>query len=283
MGDRGKQIEFYQFLRERTRTGEPFTKKDLCEAIDWKITTVNAYFNKQIKEFLRETARGFTVDTRFKRLTLSDFLELVTQKRRIFPEYNRFRYTSVVIYEFLLPLTREHNLRDALDDLFFEDTILRRIEEIGLETLRKDVEAQESETSQEFKNRIVNEISKSFGGYSISHVNGRFRAGEMISREKASQRLIKDEKYLVDETTASVRFVVPIEESKSEHGESFEYNDFAWDDNANYRVQISRVRALFFHFFVEAVVQSFRGEDEIWLIERTDRDRLYKWVSKRPH
>jgi len=67
------------------------------------------------------------------RLSEEAFLQLATQKRRIFATYQRVKYQEIVTYEFLLPLTREDQLRKALDALFYKDTIQQRLIEIGLE------------------------------------------------------------------------------------------------------------------------------------------------------
>jgi hypothetical protein len=54
----------------------------------------------------------------FRRVTWNDFQEVVTQVRHPFARYNRATYQNVVIYDFLMPLTREDKLRKALDELF---------------------------------------------------------------------------------------------------------------------------------------------------------------------
>jgi hypothetical protein len=62
----------------------------------------------------------------------------------------------------------------ALDELFYRDTLDRRI-----------------------------------GGFFISHVSGRFRTGPIVSRRDSAAKLASDKAYLIDETTAVVRFIIP--------------------------------------------------------------------------
>ncbi len=280
MGKNDKQLLFYEYLKKRAATGESFTQNDVCTAIGWKPRSVKSYFRKQIQDFLAEEQGNYTVDSRFKRLSRKEFLSLVTQKRKVFPNYERFQFNSILTYEFLLPLTKEDKLRDSLDDLFYEDSLLRRIDEIGIQTLKIDLPPLKGESDKKYSKRIVKMVSSSLGGYSISHVAGRFRAGEIISRKEASTRLSEYEKYLVDETTASVKFILPVSASQINHGTKFRLRKFEPDDLVSVENEVRAIRALFFHFFVEAVVHTFTGEDEVWLIETSDRQRLYKWRSR---
>jgi hypothetical protein len=83
------------------------------------------------------------------------------------------------IFEFLLPMSRETQLRATLDRLFFADTLTQRLEELGSERLEVMLPKQPKETSDAHRSRFLSLISDWFGGYSISLVNGRFRAASL--------------------------------------------------------------------------------------------------------
>ena len=167
------------------------------------------------------------------------------------------RHDGLVIYEFLLPLTRERELRSALDELFYKDTIIHRLGEIGLDTVERWVPRDAGESHDDYTKRVAEYAGGLFGGYSISHVDGRFLADRLRTRSDAADRLREGGDYLIDETTAVVRFV-PLSGSERELGE-----DRAMADDA----EPDRVRQLFFGLFVEAVVRTVQGEEEIWLVE----------------
>lgn len=65
------------------------------------------------------------------RVRYDDFKELLYQNRRLFTDYILEVSSSILIYEFFMPLSREDRLREALDNLFYRDTIEQRIQEIG--------------------------------------------------------------------------------------------------------------------------------------------------------
>lgn len=182
-------------------------------------------------------------------------------------------------YEFLLPLTHENHLRKALDDLFYVDTIRQRLAEIGMTRLTTWIERDSGESEESYMDRVHKFISDHFGGYSISHVSGRYRAAPLMSRAKAAEKLVADERYLIDETTASVRFIIPIGLTRTEDEQSIDV--VSLDETPLDPVvveEVSRVHSLFFSLFVEAVVRTVDGEDEIWLVEEVGRNRsLYVW------
>lgn len=92
-------------------------------------------------------------------------------------------------------------------------------------------------------------------GYSISHVGGRFRAGKIASLAGAAKVQLGGGRYLIDETTAIVRFIFPCKNRK-------EAETVEW----------------FFRFlFVESILQVVNGEDEIWMVESGIWNRLHIW------
>jgi hypothetical protein len=135
----------------------------------------------------------------------------------------------------------------------------------------------------EFVRLVVRQASQIAGGYSISHASGRFRAGALLSRSEAGRVLVDDGRYLVDETTAVVRFIVPLETGSAELKVGFEeaqaslFSVGVVDVDA-LEAELRTVRMLFFQLFVEAVVRTIEGEDEIWLVESGPKGRrLYTW------
>jgi hypothetical protein len=141
----------YTFLREHSSSGTSFTAKQMAAVTGWSLSSVKTYITKQWSDFLVPGGQGeYRVRTEFRRVTYDSFLELITQKRRVYSKYRRVEYSSVVQYEFLLPLTKENQLTDALDSLFYTDTISRRLEEIGLDEVQKWVPAEPNEDAETY-------------------------------------------------------------------------------------------------------------------------------------
>jgi len=88
--------------------------------------------------------------------------------------------------------------------------------------------------------------------------------------------LITGDRYIIDETTAAVRFIVPIENTKTV--ESFDEIKLDVALGSTAAKEISLIHFLFFNLFVEAVVRNVKGEEAIWLLEETGHNRsLYVW------
>ena len=68
-----------------------------------------------------------------------------------------------------------------------------------------------------------------------------------------------------------MRFIIPCKASKRE----ISYDDSSLEDASAWAADIRVVRTLFFEFFVEAIIKTIRGEDEIWLIESSNARRLF--------
>lgn len=80
----------------------------------------------------------------------------------------------------------------------------------------------------------------------------------------------------MDETTAVVRFILPLESSRKEHGSQFDVTKKASDDPTAFDPDIDVARRLFIAFFVESVILDIHGEDEIWFLESGPTgERLY--------
>ncbi len=274
----------YRFLLQQANSNSSFSGDDLMRATGWSKGSLDTYMPKQLREGVkRQKNRQYRVLPDFKRFNEESFLSLMKQSRQIFAAYKRRKYSEVVTYELLLPLTRETQLRKALDDLFYEDTILQRLSEVNASELAEWIERNEGEPDALYTSRVTKLISDRFGGYSIGQVSGRYRASQLKSRRDAAEMLVSDHPYLVDETTASVRFIIPIKATKSEERTedqlSFEQLKLSEVEvNSDVQKEISLVRFLFFNLFVEAIVRTVQGEDEIWLLEEANQNRsLYVW------
>lgn len=278
---RASQKAAYKFLTAHALSGETFTGKELQSVTSWSDTSLATYMSKQLRDYVLEADGGYRVRRSFRRVSEEKFYdEVVTQVRHHHTSYCRAQYRYLINYEFLLPLTREGELKRALDDLFFEDTLEDLIHEVGLPYFSKLLDRGSGEPDDELVARAVRKIGELIGGYSITHVSGRFRIHEeLLARKYVGELLAEDRPYLVDETTALVRFIIPCQSSRVVQGEAFEFEE-AEDEVADMPAEVASelrlVRHLFFPIFVEAVARTVRGEEVIWLIESApDGQRLY--------
>jgi hypothetical protein len=152
----------------------------------------------------------------------------------------------------------------------------QRAREIGRHTLEQILPSQPGETDLGFFRRVADVVGRLLSGYSIGHVDGRFRASSLLDYQQAAQILATRGRYLVDETTAVVRFILPIAESRSAHGGVFDLLDETPFDKVPVDRAVRTARKLFIHFFVESVILDIHAEDEIWFLESgPDGERLY--------
>lgn len=277
----------FAFFKAHAASGVAFTMQELAEATGWTEASIKTYRSKQWKDLLEADPGGLLrVRPEFLRLTQEEFLDHITQKRPLFARYKRTAYPALLIFEFLIPLTRESQLRAALDQLFFKDTIRQRLAEIGTDKLEAILARDAGERDGNYLDRAV-QFANKFFGYSIGHVAGRFRAAaDLLTRAEAATHTADGGRYLIDETTAVVRFVLPLQtQSKPFEDSLFVPHDLGDADEdmplQALKREVQTLRTLFFLLFVEAVVRTIKGEDEIWLLERGLRDRLYVW-SREP-
>jgi hypothetical protein len=95
-------------------------------------------------------------------------------------------------------------------------------------------------------------------------------------------------RYLIDETTAVVRFIIPSQTGMFTLFDTLEsVGDlrglFDAPDDEALETEVDLVRKLFFLLFVETVVRTVKGEDEIWLVESRVCHRLYRWERCSAH
>ena len=263
----------YDHLRKLANTQEAYSDEEMVLATGWSKDTVKTYRTKHWSDWVKRDGNTSRVDRAFERVTEGDFIDLHSQSNEFYANYQRRIYHNSVTYEFLLPLTKERELKETLDDLFYRDTIERRLNEIGLDSF----------PGESFDiDLIVDFVGAHFTGYSVSHVSGRFRAREMSTRMQAGELFAQEKPYLLDETTAIVRFIVPIHSTESVYQDGSEFLDAVVCEDTKGTsttdtIEIARVRWAFFQFFAEAVVRTVKGEDQVWLLESGPENRLYVW------
>lgn len=273
MGLTEAQRAAYRFLRQKAGDGTTFTAADLERVAGWKRSAFDTYKAKHLRDYI--SGRGtFSVHPKFFRVTETEFAEIVGQSRTFVARFRHVVVHTAVRYEFLLPLTNERRLREALDELFYRETLEWRAKEIGREELSQIIPAQTGETDEGYYRRVAERVGSLLGGYSIGHVHGRFRASPLLTYEEAARVLADRGRYLVDETTAVVRFIMPIVASRQVQGATFDVGAAPPPGDISRHVDIAR--RLFIAFFVESVILRIHGEDEIWFLESGPAgERLY--------
>jgi hypothetical protein len=255
------QEKAFAFLRKKFQTQESFSKSEFLEATNFTPTSFRNYFSKQFSELLKPVGPNqYRVSGIFRQFrTWKQFYEnVVSQKRRLARQYAPEFYESVVIFEFYMPLRNELWLRESLDAMFFRDSVRLRLEgipESELEAIEAALVARPTVTDRIEK--ICDFVSAKFGGYSIALVNGRFRGGPLKNRSEISAAGTY-EPYLIDETTAVVKFIAPCTSKDSTSVES----------------EAEAIRILFGHLFVQSILELVNAEDEIWVLESGIRHRL---------
>ena len=248
MGKYDTQRAAHAFLLEHLQSQEPFTIAEFVSATGWdKPGTFKTYLRKQYKGLIENVGGGpFKIsDTERYRVTESfrklvawrKFKQHVTQVRRVVTNYEPTS-SEVLIYDFLMPLTNEAYLRTTLDALFFKDTILARLKTIPASDLEPHFNRTSSQSDEDYLGVIIKFIEDHFVGYSITHVDGRFRSGRVLTQDEVAEFQKKGQRYLIDETTAVTRFIFP-------------YQD---------QPELERVRYLFQALFVRSIIQLVNGD-----------------------
>jgi hypothetical protein len=172
--------------------------------------TLNTYFSKQYKPFLEKVGDKYRVSEAFRNyVTWRKFRQHVTQVRRVVTNYEPSS-SQVMIYDFLMPLANEAALRTTLDALFFKDRIIARVKTIEIAELKKKFKRFAHLEDSAFYESVLGFIEGHFAGYSIFHVDGRFRSGKLRTQDEVAQFQMKGERYLIDETTAVTPFHIPV-------------------------------------------------------------------------
>jgi len=278
--NREPQKKAFQFLLEKCNTQQLFTVNEFKTATGWSEESFKTYRSKQFKNLLIPMDEDrFRVSFAFRRFgTWQKFRDsVVTQNRRLTREYKRDVHENVVVFEFFMPLRNEEYLRDALDGLFYKDSLRFRLKALPEEELHEQAPVLAGENDENYLNRICDWLSHKFIGYSISHVSGRFRSGSLKTREEAIQDAAsKTHKYLVDETTAVVRFIFPC----TDQNPLREMTSIEANQREVIQKEAMRIRWFFHQLFVGSVLEIVSGEDEIWLLETGMSNQLHIYTAE---
>jgi hypothetical protein len=278
----------FEYLLARFRDQKPFEKIDLQHVTSWTESSFETYWSKQLKRFLVRAHSGkdqeFRVGESFRLYSSWErFQKHVTQSRGGSSDYTSLIHDNIIVFEFFMPLTNEEHLRTSLDSLFYRDTILRRLRSIDRDKLGIHFPPPSGATEDAHLEGVATWIGDHFGGYSISHVNGRFRAGEIVTRAIAAEIQQDGARYLIDETTAVVRFIFPCGQSVRREA-PLSSDAFAEavlhagaPAGADVLTEASKIRWAFGVLFVQSIVQVVNGEAEIWMVESGMRNRLHIW------
>jgi hypothetical protein len=265
------QEEAFKFLKRKFETMETFTKEEFQSAAGFNEGTFETYLAKQFKGLLKPVEPNrFRVSGVFRLFrTWKQFRDkVVTQNRNWGRTYKHIEFNNVVIFEFYMPLRNEEFLRETLDALFFKDAVVLRLKAIKDQEILNSFPREPDESTENYIERICRFVSDKFGGYSIVHVSGRFRADSLKPRaEVFGGNAIAPNRYIVDETTAVVRFIIPCNENSPQNPLGPEIAE----------TEANVIRVFFKRLFVESILEVVNAEDEIWLLESGMRSRLHIW------
>ncbi|KAF0108670.1 MAG: hypothetical protein FD146_556 [Anaerolineaceae bacterium] len=270
----------YNFLRQKAQSNQDFEFRELKAASGWTEENTRTNISKRLRQFLEEVSKdNYHVKKNILDVVYSEYYRLFKQSNIIVPQYNEHQHPDVVIFELFLPLTCEDKLRKALDKLFFKDTVLKRLQSIGMKELQEGFRKEDNETESGYLEGICKFFSDKFGGYSISHVSGRFRSKDLLERKKARELEDHDEDYLIDETTAIVRFVIPIQATEIVIREN---SDIQLELNFSCPTvdeELTGIEWLFRNLLIAAILHTV-DQNQIWILESGKRYQLYRFVDK---
>ena len=268
----------FDFLIEHAQERNPFSAEQLSVETGWPIAETHENINNRLNDLVYQEGGSCFTKPEILRVRLDDFKELLQQKKRLFTDYVLEVSSSILIYEFFMPLSREDRLREALDNLFYRDTIEQRIQEISIPRIRDGLKLSSDYSEDKIQQLVFDFMESTIGGYSITMVNGRYRADALASREEVVTRPFAYGPYIVDETTAIVRFILPVETDagRFEYGKILE--PAATAIGTKKRAEL--LSWLFLNFFAEALIRVVQKEDEIWLLESGMRSAFYRWIRR---
>lgn len=280
------QRQVFDYLLARLRDQRPFEKIEVQEVTSWSESSFDTYWSKQLKHFFVPVpgkAGKFRVGEAFRPYASWErFRQHVTQVRRVSSDYTSLVHDNIIVFEFFMPLANEEHLRTSLDALFYKDAILTRLRSVGRQKIEAHFPISADVSEDEYLDKIATWIGSRFGGYSISHVSGRFRAGPTVTVDEAAEIQKNGARYLIDETTAIVRFIFPCGKASRREPplspDTFEeaiLYEGAIDADAV--AEATKIRWAFGVLFVQSIVQVVNGEAEIWMVESGMRSRLHIW------
>ena len=247
MADDTTQKAAFKFLREHLHSQEAFTRDQFIEVTGWeKPGTLDTYLRKHYKGLIEKVdVTHFRVtDSFWKFITWRKFKAHVTQVRRAVTNYEP-KVSKVLIYDFLMPLTNEEHLRMTLDSLFYKDRVKARLKTVGVTALADNFHRDAGLSDDQYLEQVLDFMKQWFAGYSITHVDGRYRSDTLLTQAAASAMEKQGQRYLIDETTAVTRFIFP-------------YRSDA---------ELKAVKYLFQILFIRSIIQLVNGEEQIWMVE----------------
>lgn len=257
MADDSTQRKAFAFLRSHHQTQELFTLDEFMTATGWtKPGTFNTYYSKQYRGLVEQVdeTRHRVSDAFWRFSTWRKFHAHVSQVRPVISNYTP-KISQILVYDFLLPLSNEEYLRMTLDALFYKDRLVARLRTIGVAGLAT-VFSHDGESDDEYFDTILAFIEDRFVGYSVSHVDGRFRATKLRTHDEAAALQKSGGRYLIDETTAITRFIFPYDSDE----------------------ELDQIKYLFEILFIRSIIQLVSGEDQIWMVESgSSASRLHIW------
>lgn len=275
------QRKVFEFFVGHFKSQQPFKRRDLEAETDWTKSTFDTYWSKQFEQFVIPAGADlFRISEAFRPFARWEaFQQHVTQVRRVSSDYTLLAHDSVLVFEFFMPLTNETHLRTALDALFFADTILARLKALDWKKLTGHFHEEAGETKTAYYERLCGWLAKRFQGYSITNVSGRFRAQDLMTIKQAAQIEEDGDRYLIDETTAIVRFIFPCGRPvKRQPGTAADFADPEPDPkDKSGEDEAKKIRWFFNALFVQSIIQVVNGEAEIWMVESGLRNRLHIW------
>ncbi len=268
----------FVFLIEHAQDRRSFSVEQLSTETGWTIAETHKNISNRLSDLVYESGDKYFAKPEILRVRFDDFEELLDQKKRLFTDYVLEVSSSILIYEFFMPLSREDRLRESLDNLFYRDTIEQRIQEIGVSRIRDGLNLSSEYSEDKIRQLVFDFMESTIGGYSIYMVNGRYRADILASHAEVAARTFAHGPYIVDETTAIVRFILPVETDagKFEYGKILEPASMA----IGTKKRAELMSWLFLNFFAEALIRVVKKEDEIWLLESGMRSAFYRWIRR---
>lgn len=285
--DYGEQEKAFKFLLAKFNSQELFTLEQFATAAGWQVSssTFKTYFSKQFEGLLIRSGDSYGVSQLF--LKYNEWRKfrdsVVTQKRILRHDYTPSSYENVIMFEFFMPLTNEASLRMALDALFFKDPIKFRLKAVSQSELVAIFPKKDAEVEEVYFKRIFDWISEKFVGYSIGHVAGRYRACDLKTRKEVYEAAAasNSQLYLVDETTAIVRFIIPCGGDVKNHFLSENKPaQLPLDKVSKLEAEATMIRWFFNTLFVSSILELVNGEDQIWLLESGMHNQLHVWKVK---
>lgn len=281
----------YNFLVENYSSEKSFSKKEFEEKTN--ISNLETYWPKKIRPLLEEDPNKkdrYFIAPVFKRYNRIDkFARHFSQSTKVSGDYKELIYNELIIYEFFMPLNNETALKSALDDLFYKDTIKLKFQRIEKDVLKEIIPKNKGESEESYIERCCEWISETFGGYSIQQVSGRFRVDDLSSFEGVSNILASGREYLINESTAIVRFIFKLGKPTIKEEVNYDLEQFkipqkridSYIYTNKFNEELKKIRFFFKNLFVKTILNIVDGEDEIWMIERSNELlNLYIWKNK---